>query len=315
MWAKVLWRGGVVAAVVAVQGALLSGVAHAATDNVFLNGTVVHYEAGSLGNTVKITRSGTNIIIDSTEALDAGAGCWGLDRSRVACADGGVTAVRVDGNGGNDIMTSQIELPVSFWGGDGDDTLTGGPGDDTLRGEGDSDKMSGGTGRDAVSYYGRVSDVHADLDGASGDDGYIGEGDTIGSDVEELYGGTGDDTLVGNVSANYINGNEGNDTIRGGGGEDTIHGSVGDDWIEGDAGDDRLYGDGGNDTLRGDDHNDVLSGGPDDDVLQGGNGEDVLLGEAGNDDLNGNGGLDLLDGGPDGDLCFDLTPWVQMSCE
>ena len=92
-----------------------------------------------------------------------------------------------------------------------------------------------------ASYGGRDNPVRADLDGVKGDDGEPAEGDTLGSDIELLNGGGGDDTLGGNASNNYIFGGVGNDTIRGGAGNDVLDGSSGDDQLFGDAGDDQLW--------------------------------------------------------------------------
>jgi hypothetical protein len=44
-----------------------------------------------------------------------------------------------------------------------------------------------------VSYAARTAPVHADADGAAGDDGPDGDGDAIQTDVERLTGGAGDD--------------------------------------------------------------------------------------------------------------------------
>jgi Ca2+-binding RTX toxin-like protein len=311
MWARVLV---VSAAVVVAQGALWSGAAHAATPNVFLNGSVLHYEASNLANAVTITHAGTNIIIDDNQPMTPGSNCWSIDGTKVACAEAGVTVVRVDGNGGNDRINSAMDLPVSFWGGPGDDELSGGDGNDTLRGGPDDDTLRGGAGRDGVSYYGETLDVRADLDGVR-DDGPLGQGDLIGTDVEDLFGGEGDDTLQGSSADNYLYGNGGNDHIRGFGGEDTIYGAGGDDRVEGDDDTDQVHGGDGTDWVRGGSGNDLLYGDADDDLIEGGLGLDHLWGGAGNDELHGQGDLDFMDGGDDGDVCHDITPWVTVSCE
>ena len=53
--------------------------------------------------------------------------------------------------------------------------------------------------------------------------------------IENVVGGTGDDTIVGNRAANNIQGGNGSDTIVGGGGGDTIIGGAGIDIIYGDS--------------------------------------------------------------------------------
>ena len=80
---------------------------------------------------------------------------------------------------------------------------------------------------DSVDYSSRLVTVVADLDGKSGDDGSKNEKDTIGADVEQLYGGWGNDTLTGNAADNLIAGGHGADVIRGGAGNDTLTGDEG----------------------------------------------------------------------------------------
>ena len=86
------------------------------------------------------------------------------------------------------------------------------------------------------------------------------ENENIPSDVENIQGGFGNDTLVGSAGANLI---------AGGGGADAITGN---------AGNDTLLGDGGNDTLLGGDGNDSLRGGQGNDSMNAGNGNDTLDG-------------------------------------
>ncbi|GGN46764.1 Ca2+-binding RTX toxin-like protein [Actinoplanes campanulatus] len=152
--------------------------------------------------------------------------------------DGGEGNDTLHGLGGDDYLV----------GGDGNDRLFGGDGDDNLTADFGNDQLSGGAGRDTVSYGDRLVRVIADLDGQSGDDGSSGEKDSIGSDVENLYGGWADDVLTGNGGANVINGSTGADVIRGGGGNDELHADDGSktgvDKVYGEAGDDTLYGGG-----------------------------------------------------------------------
>jgi len=170
----------------------------------------------------------------------------------------------LDGFSGNDVIN----------GGGGDDTLNGSAGDDVLNGEaGDdtflagvddgADTMNGGAGIDLADYSGRFNPVTADLDGAVGDDGNAGEGDTIGADVENLTGGNGDDTLTGNSDANVIIGNPGQDTIAGLGGDDYLIGDEppGQGFLVVDDSD-TLDGGAGDDLLDGGRYPDLISGGP-----------------------------------------------------
>lgn len=71
--------------------------------------------------------------------------------------------------------------------------------------------------------------------------------------IEDVWGGHGDDTIVGNEANNGLIGYDGNDTISGGGGDDFIRGGDGADIENGNAGNDTFVGaaDSGNDTLNG----------------------------------------------------------------
>ena len=146
----------------------------------------------------------------------------------------------------------------NVYAGGGTDHLDGGPGHDTLSdqdgwpgGRAGADTVLGGEGRDSLySYAGRRRGVTVDLTRPDGN-GEPGENDVL-SGIEDLYGGGGDDTLIGDEGPNYIEGDRGQDEIRGGGGNDhlvsSVHNTVrrpnaraasyGPDRVSGDAGDD-----------------------------------------------------------------------------
>ena len=116
-------------------------------------------------------------------------------------------------------------------GGDGDDTLKGDDGDNVLDGGPGADLILGGPGIDAADYFLREAPVTVDLDGATGDDGETGEGDTVSADVEGVFGGLGADTLTGNSGDGFLDGAEGDDTLVDAGGEDDLTGGAGADSI------------------------------------------------------------------------------------
>jgi Ca2+-binding RTX toxin-like protein len=135
-------------------------------------------------------------------------------------------------------------------GGDGADTLVGDDGDNVLDGGPGADVMRGGAGIDGVDYSDREHAVQADLDGAAGDDGEAGEGDTIGADVEGLFGGSGDDTLTANALDGFLVGDAGNDHLVDLGGEDFIDAGAGADEVEAaDGGEDEIHCGAGSDKL------------------------------------------------------------------
>ena len=68
------------------------------------------------------------------------------------------------------------------------------------------------------------------LDGVANDGG---ESDNVGVDVEDIVGGSGNDSLVGNDGPNQLFANGGNDTLVGGAYDDRLDGGVGTDSLVG----------------------------------------------------------------------------------
>ncbi len=150
------------------------------------------------------------------------------------------------GNGGND----------SLFGLDGNDTLDAGTGKDSL---------VGGTGTDLADYSKRSEALKLSLDGVA-NDGATGENDQISSDIENLSGGSGADSITGNSGNNVLHGNGGNDTINGGDGNDSIYGEGGIDKLLGGNGNDTLYARKPSNSTSAD--NDALDGGAGTDKAQ-----------------------------------------------
>jgi Ca2+-binding RTX toxin-like protein len=137
--------------------------------------------------------------------------------------DGGAGSDVLEGLNGDDLLIGSV----------GDDTLNGGHGADSLRGGLGTDQLIGGYGyEDVVDYSDRVVGVEVSLDGIA-DDGAGGENDRIDDDVEGVFGGRGDDVLIGSTFANALRGGAGNDTIRGAGGDDLLVGGPGVDSLIG----------------------------------------------------------------------------------
>lgn len=219
---------------------------------------------------------------DQVEASISGAASQTFNASDV-------TSVTFIGDAGNDTLTNNTTIVSSFFGGDGNDTLTGGSNDDVINGGSGSDTLIGNDGNDR-------------LIGSFGDD--------------DIFGGEGDDTIFGSADENTIYGDAGNDIIFGGNDVDTIFGGDGIDQIYGLAGDDILSaGDGGvagtagigqADLVLGLDGNDTITGGNGLNVLWGGNGNDIITGgnsaenrlhgQTGNDTLTGGNGSDFIRG-------------------
>jgi Ca2+-binding RTX toxin-like protein len=319
----------------------------------------VNVDAGDLPDTVDASAA---LVTGPTPAGGVFVSGGDGNDTLIGCPNGDT----LNGDAGDDTIEGR-DGDDSLTGGDGNDNIKGGAGDDALEtvtfetlgndtldgGEGNddlvnslrppagmgdgADTFNGGPGRDTADYHASAGGLSISLDGIP-NDGYAGEGDNIGADVEDLLGGSGNDTLVGNNSDNMISAGGGDDTVMAMGGadqlsggddsgSDTLDGGEGDDGISGGAGDDKLSGAGGSDTIDGNGGTDVESGGDGADTVAGGAGIDTVDGDGGNDSLrgadaagvgadaadtihggpgadtlSGEGGDDVLDGGGDGDL-------------
>ncbi|MBP7001501.1 M10 family metallopeptidase [Amaricoccus sp.] len=156
--------------------------------------------------------------------------------------------------------------------------------------------------------------------------------------IENAFGGSGDDDLIGNAAANWLVGNAGADDLVGFDGDDWLEGGEGNDWLDGGVGADVMIGGAGDDFYYVDNSGDVtlepfVAGGRDtvaayvshvlgqgiDDLffvaagaldatgnelanrLTGNSSANVLSGLAGADRLDGGGGADRLLGAQGGD--------------
>ena len=129
------------------------------------------------------------------------------------------------GNGPDDLRGSVGDDTLR--GGSGNDQLIGNAGDDFMFGNQDNDTalaaccadgadfFEGSTGVDTASYIGRGTAVTVSIDNIA-NDGSPGEGDDIRLDVENVQGGSGNDTLRANQfqsGPNRLSGNAGSDSI------------------------------------------------------------------------------------------------------
>lgn len=152
-----------------------------------------------------------------------------------------VKKVIIKGLGGNDTLTAEagFNKPVTLDGGTGNDSLFGGSGADVLIGGPGNDVLSGGAGKDTADYGYETAPVNLSIDGIA-NDGRAGEQDNISLDIENLVGGSGNDTLTGSSGANKLTGGTGNDLLLGGAGNDVLDGGLGNDTCTGGAGADQL---------------------------------------------------------------------------
>jgi Ca2+-binding RTX toxin-like protein len=252
--------------------------------------------------------------------ITVGQGCVVSSDKRVATctaqsADKKFTAIEALLNGGDDFFAAadpSLVPPATVDGGDGADTLNGTDlgdtliggagsdilhglaGDDTLDpGTGSDDPITGGAGNDTVTYAGRTDNLFLSIDTLSTNDGAAGEQDRIGTDVENIVGGDGNDVITGNGAANALTGGAGNDAVTGNGGADVIDLGAGANSAGGGA---------GNDTISGGDDGNVVSGGADDDTITTGAGADTINGDGGIDTVTAGGGNDSVLGGDGADV-------------
>jgi len=190
----------------------------------------------------------------------------------------------------------------------GINTLAGLAGNDVLEGRGGVDIIDGGDGSDTASYSSDTAGVTVSLLtnlGSGGD----AAGDQL-TNIENLSGGSGNDTLTGDSGDNILTGNAGNDTLTGGAGADSLVGGTGTDTADyaqstapvvvaltavsgvtqsgdaiGDAFDsiENIVGSTFGDHLVGSSVANELRGGTGDDLLEGLGGADNLVGGAGTD--------------------------------
>ena len=250
------------------------------------------------------------------DTLDGGAGVdtadYGDKTASVIVALNGATNATVKIGGVNEDTIRNIE---NITGGTGNDTLTGAAlnntllgdgGDDLLKGAAGNDTLDGGAGTDTADYRDKTAAIAVTLNGATDATVTVGgvAEDTI-RNIENVFGGSANDTLIGDGLDNTFRGGLGADTMDGGAGADTADygdkttsvsvtlngatdatvkvGGVDEDTVRNI---ENIIGSSANDTLTGD----SLSN-----TLLGSGGSDLLKGAAGNDTLDGGTGIDTAD--------------------
>ena len=250
----------------------------------------------------------------------------------VVVALNGATAATVTVNGvAEDTLTNMENVT----GGSGNDTLTGdaqanvligGAGDDILTGAGGIDVLDGGDGADTAVFSDKSAAVVLALNGATNATAKIGGVDEdVLRNVENVTGGSGNDTLSGDSQANLLDGGAGNDVLIGGADKDTLDGGTGIDTVlfsdktvglfitlNGATNAQMFIGGAGEDTLR---NVENVTGGSGADALTGDTLANILDGGIGNDTLTGGFGLDTLDGGIGIDTAIytDKTVAIQIT--
>jgi Ca2+-binding RTX toxin-like protein len=254
----------------------------------------------------KATCLGQRATVVGTSGDDELTGTSGAD---VIAGRGGADVI--SGGGGNDLICGGAGNDAIFGEGGGD-RVSGGDGDDQLSGGPGNDELAGGSGDDYVNYF--VSQTPVAVDLAAGN--ATGEGKDILKTIENIFGSSFDDDLVGDDANNSIQPFGGNDRIAAGGGIDLIFdgvgpgfaGTDGDDIIDGGASLDGVSYTSSPNAVDVNLETGLAQGNGTDDVVGiegvfGSQFDDVLQGDAGRNLFLGQGGDDHIDGGtgPEGD--------------
>ncbi|WP_181702018.1 cadherin domain-containing protein [Chthonobacter albigriseus] len=242
------------------------------------------------GNDVAYTGAG-NSSVSGGDGNDLLVGYTGYDTFYGGTGDDTIFGYQgndyVTGDAGDDLISGGSG-DDTLYAGDGADSILGGSGADYVTGDAGNDTISAGTGNDTI-YAGADNDIVSDtggndtLDGGNGTDILDYSADTAGVTVnlatstatgaatgsdtiwnfEEVWTGSGNDSITGDGNANWFNSGAGNDTISAGAGNDQLIGGAGNDILTGGSGADSMAGGSGTDSFMFyyGDGNDTIAGG------------------------------------------------------
>jgi serralysin len=162
--------------------------------------------------------------------------------------------------------------------GAGDDKLTGGTSVEIVWDEAGNDKYALGGGNDVFLAFGANAEIGTDtIDGGAGIDTYslVGSNAGVAVNLDTIaFGSAAAKTAIGaEIGVDKLTNIE---NVFGGGGADTIIGSGAANGLWGDGGGDFLHGRGGNDSIDGGAGSDSIAGGAGRDVLTGGSQDDTF---------------------------------------
>jgi hypothetical protein len=285
------------------------GLALDANRNAYVTGTVTSSDFPVTAGAYDMSLNGLDDAF--VTKLGLGATCNG----KAATIVGTSASETLTGTAGNDVIVGQGGNDT-ISGGGGNDTICGGDGNDKLDGGTGADFLSGQAGIDTATYVTRTTAVTVDLDNVS-DDGNSSDGpasarDNVRSDVENLIGGSGADTLTGSTVANSLDGRNGADVLSGLGGIDTATYATRTTAVTVDL--DNVSDDGNSSDGSAGARDNVKS---DVENLIGGSGADTLTGSAANNRLTGGLGADSLSGlgGNDSLFANDGTADTTIDCD
>jgi len=278
-------------------------------------------DGGTVGtnNTASYAHASAGVVVNLFDNhLGAITATLGVTQTGDAAGDVFNNIQNITGSAGNDYLIGDTQANY----------LRGGGGNDTLEGYGNTigtggDTLDGGTGINNTATYAHATvAVLAGLATSTTYGTTANRGTITGKDtdtfinIQNLTGGSGNDTLVGDANANILTGGAGDDVLEGGAGADTLIGGIGINTASyadaaaavtvnltdnvygsltttlgvaqlGDAAGDQFS---GIQNITGSAFNDLLIGNSANNLLIGGAGDDTLEGMAGADTLNGGSG-------------------------
>jgi Ca2+-binding RTX toxin-like protein len=189
-----LVRVGVLVGLIAAQGLVFAGAAHAeATSVQAVRGQLLIRSSDLTDNEITVVMRDGKVYVFDVAALNSGLGCEQVNPTAVACRSGEIRSVSAWLGDGNDRGAFHISLPVKVDGGNGNDTLTGGQGGDTLSGNAGNDTLKGGLGDDVIHGGDGLDHLFGEENSDTLDD-YT---DGVGIEVNFFDGGTGNDIIKG----------------------------------------------------------------------------------------------------------------------
>jgi VCBS repeat-containing protein len=131
---------------------------------------------------------------------------------------------------GDDTLLGNLDDDLLI-GGNGEDSLNGGSGNDSLQGGANNDVINGGNGIDTAIYSEYSTALNINISDQFNGSATTSISDTIEKDqlisIENIMGGSSNDTIVGNDVENQLVGGAGDDSLTGGQGNDVLDGGTG----------------------------------------------------------------------------------------
>ena len=208
------------------------------------NGVDTAFAAADV-SALKVPASAGNDVVTVPFALDCTID-GGTGDDTITVGDGQMS---LSGWEGNDVITAgRGAHKIDLWYGDdrvttgaGNDTISGWDGNDTITTGPGGDFVSGGRGDDSITTSVGFDTIHTSdgndtVRAGAGHDLVIGSRAPNGSHDQYdgsklIFGGDGDDSLMGGADPSTVFGEGGNDTLAGGPQSDSLDGGAGDDEI------------------------------------------------------------------------------------